>query len=62
MSLHRPALEALRVQIRDSTTSMTSIPKALKFLRPHYPTLVSVYEALSNPSDKVGGIACTHSH
>lgn len=53
MALHRPALEALRVQIRDSTTSMTSIPKALKFLRPHYPTLVSIHEGLSSAADKV---------
>ena len=33
--MHRPALEALRNLIRSSTTSMTSVPKPLKFLRPH---------------------------
>ncbi|KAE8227527.1 hypothetical protein CF319_g30 [Tilletia indica] len=41
--LHRPALEALRTLIRTSTTSMTSVPKPLKFLRPHYPSLKRVY-------------------
>ncbi|KAK0522557.1 proteasome regulatory particle base subunit [Tilletia horrida] len=41
--LHRPALEALRTLIRTSTTSMTSVPKPLKFLRPHYPALKRVY-------------------
>ncbi len=30
------ALQALRKEIRSSTSSMTSVPKPLKFLRPHY--------------------------
>ncbi|KAL1924325.1 uncharacterized protein VTP21DRAFT_7360 [Calcarisporiella thermophila] len=42
--LHRPALESLRSIIRTSTSSMTSVPKPLKFLRPHYPELLEVYE------------------
>ena len=42
--MHLPALEALRNLIRSSTTSMTSVPKPLKFLRPHYDQLKSVYE------------------
>ncbi|KAI8899899.1 armadillo-type protein [Globomyces pollinis-pini] len=42
--LHRPALETLRTLIRTSTSSMTSVPKPLKFLRPHYKDLVNVYE------------------
>ncbi|EPQ27551.1 uncharacterized protein PFL1_05089 [Pseudozyma flocculosa PF-1] len=51
--LHRPALESLRTLIRTSTSSMTSVPKPLKFLRPHYPDLKDIYEAwtVSN-SDK----------
>ena len=28
--------------IRASTTSMTSVPKPLKFLRPHYDTMKTV--------------------
>lgn len=43
-SLHRPALESLRSLIRTSTSSMTSVPKPLKFLRPHYPALQELYE------------------
>ncbi|SNX83793.1 probable RPN1 - 26S proteasome regulatory subunit [Melanopsichium pennsylvanicum] len=43
-SLYRPALESLRTLIRTSTSSMTSVPKPLKFLRPHYPELKSLYQ------------------
>ncbi|WFD28431.1 proteasome regulatory particle base subunit [Malassezia nana] len=42
--LYRPALEALRNLIRTSTSSMTSVPKPLKFLRPHYSHLKSLYD------------------
>jgi len=51
-SLYRPALENLRTQIRSSTTSMTSVPKPLKFLRPHYETLKGVYEKIINTDTK----------
>lgn len=44
-SLYRPALVALQELIRTSTSSLTSVPKPLKFLRPHYPHLKSLYEA-----------------
>ena len=40
--MHRPALEALRNLIRSSTTSMTSVPTPLKFLRQQYDQLKSV--------------------
>ena len=49
---HFTALEALCAQIRASTTSMTSVPKPLKFMRPHYETMKSVYAALSDPKAK----------
>ncbi|RDX54613.1 26S proteasome regulatory complex, non-ATPase subcomplex, Rpn1 subunit [Lentinus brumalis] len=42
--LYRPALETLRTLIRTSTSSMTSVPKPLKFLHPHYPQLQELYE------------------
>lgn len=42
--LHKPSLEHLVKEIRDATSSMTSVPKPLKFLRPHYATLKGVYE------------------
>ncbi len=41
--MYKAALEALRTSIRTATSSMTSVPKPLKFLRPHYPALVQVY-------------------
>ena len=53
MELHKPALEALRTQIRSSTSSMTSVPKPLKFLRPHYGTLKDLYEKWGPGENKV---------
>lgn len=44
-SLHKPALDHLVNEIRSSTSSMTSVPKPLKFLRPHYDSLKMIYEA-----------------
>ncbi|XP_014218958.1 26S proteasome non-ATPase regulatory subunit 2 [Copidosoma floridanum] len=45
-------LESLRTQIRSSTTSMTSVPKPLKFMRPHYDTMKAVYDKLTDPKCK----------
>ncbi|KAI0764868.1 armadillo-type protein [Fomes fomentarius] len=50
--LYRPALETLRTLIRTSTSSMTSVPKPLKFLHPHYPALQTLYETWSASDDK----------
>ena len=50
--MHRPALEAMRSIIRTSTSSMTSVPKPLKFLRPHYAQLKSVHEKWTTPTDE----------
>ncbi|EIW77206.1 26S proteasome regulatory complex non-ATPase subcomplex Rpn1 subunit [Coniophora puteana RWD-64-598 SS2] len=50
--LHRPALESLRSLIRTSTSSMTSVPKPLKFLHPHYPSLQLLYEQWPPSEDK----------
>lgn len=44
-SLHKPALEHLITEIKSATSSMTSVPKPLKFLRPHYNSLKAVYES-----------------
>lgn len=41
------SLTELKEHIRDSTTSMTAVPKPLKFLRPHFPLLTEVYEKWS---------------
>lgn len=50
--LYFPALQMLSNLIRTSTTSMTSVPKPLKFLREHYPTLKEVYEKIKDPKTK----------
>ncbi|XP_022988683.1 26S proteasome non-ATPase regulatory subunit 2 homolog A-like [Cucurbita maxima] len=46
--LQKVALESMRQEIRTSTSSMTSVPKPLKFLRPHYGTLKAYYETMAN--------------
>lgn len=52
-TLYRSALENLRSQIRASTTSMTSVPKPLKFLRQHYESLKEVYDKIKEVETKV---------
>ncbi len=42
--LHKTALETMKTSIKTSTSSMTAVPKPLKFLRPHYETMTSLYE------------------
>ena len=44
-SLHEQALNHLCNEIRTSTASMTSVPKPLKMLRPHYDALKQVYNS-----------------
>ena len=34
--LYKPALQNIKTFIKTSTSSMTAVPKPLKFLRPHY--------------------------
>lgn len=46
--LQRVALESMRQEIRNATSSMTSVPKPLKFLRPHYGTLKAYYEKMQD--------------
>ncbi|CAF0712055.1 unnamed protein product [Brachionus calyciflorus] len=50
--LYKPALEILRTKIKESTSSMTSVPKPLKFLRNQYDTLKSVYEKIHDKTTK----------
>ncbi|KAM4057033.1 proteasome/cyclosome repeat domain-containing protein [Hirsutella rhossiliensis] len=42
--LYKAALEAMKSSIKTSTSSMTAVPKPLKFLRPHYETLTKLYD------------------
>lgn len=46
--LQRVALESMRQEIRNATSSMTSVPKPLKFLRPHFGTLKAYYEKMQD--------------
>uniref|UniRef100_A0A7N0UKP4 26S proteasome non-ATPase regulatory subunit 2 homolog n=1 Tax=Kalanchoe fedtschenkoi TaxID=63787 RepID=A0A7N0UKP4_KALFE len=46
------ALDSMRQEIRTSTSSMTSVPKPLKFLRPHYGTLKAFYETMPDSDQK----------
>ena len=43
----RAALQSLVAEIRTSTSSMTSVPKPLKFLRPHYAPLKLHFAAMA---------------
>jgi 26S proteasome regulatory subunit N1 len=45
--LKMQALEVIVTELRTSTSSMTSVPKPLKFLRPHYIVLKDLYAPLS---------------
>jgi len=51
-SLYKPALEAIKDSIKTSTSSMTAVPKPLKFLRPHYHKLGETYESWPEGDDK----------
>jgi len=51
--LYKQALDIMRTKIRESTSSMTSVPKPLKFLRNQYDTLKGVYEKIREPKTKV---------
>lgn len=52
-SLYKPSLESMRTLIRASTTSMTSVPKPLKFMRPHYTTMKHIHEKIADPAIQV---------
>ena len=51
-TLWMPSLEIMRTLICAATTSMTSVPKPLKFLRPHYGNLKTVVEKITDLNAK----------
>lgn len=51
-SLYKPAIDAIKNFIKTSTSSMTAVPKPLKFLRPHYDDLAALYEKWPAGSDR----------
>jgi 26S proteasome regulatory subunit N1 len=52
-SLYKSALEHIKDMIKTSTSSMTAVPKPLKFLRPHYENLEKAYESWPEGENKV---------
>lgn len=42
----------MRSLIRAATTSMTSVPKPLKFMRPHYKKMKEIYEQMQQSTIK----------
>lgn len=50
--VRKAALNQLKEEIRSSTSSMTSIPLALKFLRPHYAVLGAAFEAVRDDENR----------
>ncbi|XP_075233916.1 regulatory particle non-ATPase 1 [Lycorma delicatula] len=50
--LYLPALESMRDLIRTSTTSMTSVPMPLKFLRTHYGSLKEAFNKITDKKTK----------
>jgi 26S proteasome regulatory subunit N1 len=53
IALYQPAIEQIKTFIKTSTSSMTAVPKPLKFLRPHYEELTKLYEEWPAGKDKV---------
>lgn len=51
-ALYPLALETLSSRIRASTTSMTSVPKPLKFMRQHYDTMKTIYDKIQDSQTK----------
>lgn len=52
-SLYKPALNQIKEFIKTSTSSMTAVPKPLKFLRPHYESLEKQYASWPDGENKV---------
>ena len=43
-TLYKPSIDAMKNEIKTSTSSMTAVPKPLKFLRPHYDEIAACYD------------------
>ncbi|SJM87827.1 probable 26S proteasome regulatory subunit RPN1 [Zygosaccharomyces bailii] len=48
VNLYQPSLDKLKDFIKSSTSSMTAVPKPLKFLRPHYAEMCAIYDKWTN--------------
>ena len=47
------ALDVIVTELRTATASMTSVPKPLKFLRPHFASLTEVYTSVESLGDNI---------
>ena len=52
IELQKTALNAIKNEVRDATSSMTSVPKPLKFLKPHYSKIKEIYEQVKDEGFK----------
>jgi hypothetical protein len=50
--LVKAALELLRKELREATSSMTSVPKPMKFLGPHYAALKDIFNGMAAGDNK----------
>ena len=50
--MYKSALEAIKDSIKTSTSSMTAVPKPLKFLRPHYEPMIKLFGEWPTGDDK----------
>ena len=55
-AVHEEAFKNMREQICAATTTMTSVPKPLKFLRPHYEKIKAAFGSLAEGDVKVWGV------
>lgn len=55
--VQKAAISAISTEIRTATSSMTSVPKPLKFLRPHYESLKAQQEAMAPGSENLVALA-----
>jgi len=51
--IRQNALDVIVNELRSATSSMTSVPKPLKFLRPHFDTLKALHEGLEGEDNNV---------
>lgn len=59
VELYLPALETMAKLIKASTTSMTSVPKPLKFMRSHFETMKEIHKKMTaSLKDKVTTKLC----
>ena len=55
--LVKAALELIRKELREATSSMTSVPKPMKFLSPHFVSLKATHAALPSGDNKRASLA-----